>query len=123
MRRGDLLIIVIVAVVALGAWGIIRLLAPHPETAMIVIQVDGEEKYSFPLHQEGRDEIFEIQGVNGITQVHLADGRVRVIESACPDKVCVNTGWSNSPAKPIACLPNRVIVKIVGGGDSDIDLQ
>lgn len=123
MRRGDLLIIIVIAVLALGALGLILLRTPAPETAEIVIQVDGEEKYSFPLYQEGRDEVIEVQGVNGITKIHLAEDQVRVIESACPDKICVKTGWSSSPATPIACLPNRVIVKIVSGGDSDIDLR
>ena len=122
MRRGDLLIIIVIAVLALGALGLILLRTPAPETAEIVIQVDGEEKYSFPLYQEGRDEVIEVQGVNGITKIHLAEDQVRVI-MACPDKICVKTGWSSSPATPSACLPNRVIVKIVGGGDSDIDLR
>ena len=35
----------------------------------------------------------------------------------CPDQICVHQSWSSSPAKPIVCLPNRVTVLLVGGGN------
>ena len=44
-------------------------------------------------------------------------GRVRVEHSDCPDKLCEKMGWSSSPAKPLICLPNRVTVAVVGGGE------
>ena len=47
--------------------------------------------------------------------VLAAPGRVRVLRSDCPDKLCEHMGWSSSPAKPINCLPNRVTVAVSGG--------
>lgn len=92
--------------------------------AVIVILVDGVEFEAYPLYQAGRDEFIDVQGVNGITRVHLQDGRVCVVESACPDKICVQTGWISNSAGPIACLPNRVIIKIINASnDKDIDLR
>lgn len=121
MKRGDYVIIIVIAVTALVALGIIYLRSPDP--ARIVIQVDGEEKYSFPYRQEGRDEYVDVLGVNGVTRVHLRDGQVSIVESACPDKTCVARGWSKRPSKQLICLPNRVIVKIVGvEEEADIDL-
>ena len=49
--------------------------------------------------------------------VLAAPGRVRVLRSDCPDKLCEHMGWSSSPAKPIICLPNRVTVAVLGGGE------
>ena len=49
--------------------------------------------------------------------VLAAPGRVRVLHSDCPDKLCEHMGWSSSPAKPIICLPNRVTVAVLGGGE------
>ena len=46
-------------------------------------------------------------------------GRVRVLESDCPDKLCMGMGWTSSPAKPIVCLPNGVTVTVVGGGGEE----
>ncbi len=42
-------------------------------------------------------------------------GRVRILHSDCPDKLCEHMGWSSSPAKPLICLPNRVTVAVTGG--------
>ena len=44
-------------------------------------------------------------------------GRVRIQHSDCPDKLCEHMGWSSSPAKPLICLPNRVTVAVLGGGE------
>jgi len=118
-----MIVIVVIVVVALVGAYMYFLRPPAPPSAEIVIQVDGEDKFFYPLYQDGRDEIIDIQGVNGITTVHLQDGRVRVVDSACPDKICVNTGWTNNPAKPIACLPNKVIVKITGTTENEVDLR
>ena len=49
--------------------------------------------------------------------VQAEPGRIRVLESDCPDKLCEKMGWSSSPAKPLICLPNRVTVVVLGGGD------
>lgn len=47
-------------------------------------------------------------------------GRVRMLSADCPDQLCVHMGWTDSPAKPIVCLPNRVTVVITGtNGESD----
>lgn len=52
--------------------------------------------------------------------VQAEPGRVRMLSADCPDKLCVHMGWSDSPARPIVCLPNRVTVVITGGsGESD----
>ena len=52
--------------------------------------------------------------------VQAEKGRVRMLSADCPDKLCVHMGWTDSPAKPIVCLPNRVTVVITGAeGESD----
>jgi hypothetical protein len=122
LKRGD--IIIVLVLLAIGLAGIYSyFFASGDSQGTIVIQVDGVVTKTYPLYQEGRDEFLDIQGVNGITRVHLQDGRVCVVESACPDKICVETGWISNSARPIACLPNRVIVKIIDSKDGDIDLR
>ena len=44
-------------------------------------------------------------------------GRVRILHSDCPDKLCEKMGWSSGPAKPLICLPNRVTVAVLGSGE------
>lgn len=121
MKRGN--IILYLLLLALGLFGAYTYFDSGDPDSIIVIQVDGAVVETYPLFQEGRDLYVDIQGVNGVTRVHLQDGRVRVVASACPDKICVNTGWIKNSAKAIACLPNRVVVKIIGFEADDIDLR
>lgn len=39
-------------------------------------------------------------------------GRIRMLDADCPDRLCVGMGWTDSPAKPIVCLPNGVTVTV-----------
>jgi len=123
LKRGDIIIIAALLVIALAGM-YIYFFASRNNQAVIVILVDGVATDTYPLYQAGRDEFIDVQGVSGVTRVHLQDGRVCVIESACPDKICVQTGWISNSARLIACLPNRVIIKIIdASNDRDIDLR
>ena len=52
--------------------------------------------------------------------VQAEKGKIRMLSADCPDQLCVHMGWSDSPAKPIVCLPNRVTVVVTGtDGESD----
>jgi hypothetical protein len=39
-------------------------------------------------------------------------GRIRFAEAACPDKVCVQSGWISRPNQIAACVPGRLVLKI-----------
>ena len=49
------------------------------------------------------------------------DGQIAFIESNCPDKVCVNTGFIHTVGQYAACLPNGIMVKIVASRDGQND--
>ncbi|WP_169746170.1 NusG domain II-containing protein [Kosmotoga pacifica] len=54
--------------------------------------------------------------------VEVFNGKIRVKESDCPEKLCVKQGWVSSPEIPIVCLPNKIIIKIVGTtSDEEMD--
>ncbi len=45
--------------------------------------------------------------------VKVQGGRISVIDSDCPEKLCVAQGAINTPNIPIVCVPNRTLIKIV----------
>ena len=49
----------------------------------------------------------------------VKDGKIRIAESDCPDKICVHTGFIKKPMQTSVCLPNAVSVRIVGGDSED----
>ena len=36
----------------------------------------------------------------------------------CPDKLCVKQGFIDRPVLPIACLPNRLVIRLCPAKDS-----
>ena len=48
------------------------------------------------------------------------DGCVAVVESDCPDKICLKTGKIKEVGQSIVCVPNRLLVIIVGSSDVDV---
>lgn len=46
--------------------------------------------------------------VNVILEVE--DGKIRFLDSDCPDKTCIKRGFLKSESETAACLPNKVAV-------------
>lgn len=57
---------------------------------------------------------FTVEGAGGSNQIRVEPGRIRVSEADCPDKICVHTGYIHAPGIPIVCMPNKLVVRIVG---------
>jgi len=72
------------------------------------------------------DKVIDIEGPLGITRVSIADEAVRVLDSPCPQKLCILKGTIAAAGQWNACLPNQVFLSIEGPrgakGDS-VDAQ
>ena len=104
---------VIVAGSALAAW---LLLSRVPTGSIAAIYLDGELVERIDLAAVTESYTRTSTGKSGITDVvEVARGKIRVKEADCPDQVCVRQGWISDSTVPVVCLPNQVIVEIVGG--------
>ena len=108
-------ILLVLAVIGLSAFLIMNGVASAGDDVdlEVIISVNGQEVLAFPL-EEGRRELV-IDGFQGKSYVEIADGRVHMIDSACPDKLCVHMGWKSHSGESIICLPNRVVVEVRSG--------
>ena len=61
------------------------------------------------------DRQVEFAGDMGISTLEIKDGKVRFIASPCRGKVCIHSGWIHNSGQILACLPNGVLVELVGG--------
>lgn len=48
--------------------------------------------------------------INADCTAEIRDGKIRMLQSDCPDKLCVKQSWSN--LVPIVCLPNQIVIEI-----------
>lgn len=78
----------------------------------------GEFVYALQQSQE-----VDLEGPLGDTHVQIQDGRVRVTESPCREKICIAAGWASRSGEWIACLPNRVFIRVEGGAAQPVDAQ
>lgn len=87
----------------------------------VSISVNGKEALVRPLG--GENENLTIEGYQGESYVEISGGKVHMVDSACPDKLCVRSGWISRPKESIVCLPNRVVIEIksVEGGPDAIN--
>ena len=75
------------------------------------IEASGEV-YIMPMSRDGS---LVLKGPVGDTRVDVADGEVFISDSDCRDKICVAMGPVSTPSSWVACLPNRVFVRVVAG--------
>lgn len=93
--------------ILLSFTGMIFLKEALPKSKNVQIEVDGNPVYVLPID---KNRIVSVKGHEGITFVEIKDHKVRVTNSPCHNKLCIQQGWLRSGA--IVCLPNRVVVTI-----------
>jgi hypothetical protein len=59
----------------------------------------------------------EVPGPLGITVVDVGPDGATVRSSPCPNQICVGAGRITRPGEVVACVPNRVVLRLVGEGD------
>lgn len=103
--------VIITAVVLISLTPLLFLNGNEGKT--VVISWRGQEIY--------RDDISKDQTIvtpDGRNTVVIKDGSVRMLNAECRDHICVKAGEA-TPSKPIVCLPNRVVVSIIGTEEVD----
>ena len=84
----------------------------------VVIEVDHKEVERLPLAE---NRIVHVTGPIGETEVEIRDGKARVIKSPCSKKLCIKSGFVQYADRFAACLPNRVVVRVLGDNPSGVD--
>lgn len=79
-----------------------------------IVATANKNRYEYSAEKNG---IYEIQGSLGITTFEAKNGKIRIIDSPCPEKKCVAQGWSS----PLICLPNNVIITLENSSNGEFD--
>ncbi|MFB0527186.1 MAG: NusG domain II-containing protein [bacterium] len=110
--------ILIFSLVAIAAFSFLRLFFISHEGREALIKVGNGPVQTVSLKMDRR---INLEGEKGKVVIEVKEGRVRVVESSCFQKVCVNTGWIDRPGQNIICLPNKVLITIEGKESPKID--
>lgn len=115
MKKGDIIIILLVLLLAGSVFGIYTLFFGG-KGADVVIYVDGEETGRYRLDENRTIEINE-----GTNTLVIENESARMEEADCPDQVCVRHKAISKDGESIICLPYKVVVSIEGGKETDAD--
>lgn len=116
MKRSDRVTAIIIAaaiILLVSSYALFR--RPAGNTA--VVSVDGVETARIDL-LERTPRTLEVHGTSGVLLLEVpGDGSVRVIQAPCPDQICVHTKAARTAGDTIICVPNRVVIAVIGRGE------
>ncbi len=98
------------ALLAAGAGGLILVSRRPPAGRCIVHGAGAHHVVELPA-----DTTLAVEGPLGTTTVEVRGRSVRVADSPCPRKTCLRAGAVTRRGAVIACVPNRVWVRLEGG--------
>lgn len=89
-----------------------------------VVTVDGTTVATVPLYPPYTSEESEFYRLDSIPYplvLEYKTGSIRVSEYYCPNGDCARVGWISQAGQQIVCLPNRLVVKLMGSGYQSYD--
>ena len=111
--RSDIILIGTLLIVSLSVF---LFMALNSKTGdRVVVSVGGRQVAEYSLAVDG---VYYLN--NGTNVLVIKDGYAYMREATCPGfQDCVESGRISKVGQTIVCLPNQVIVEIVGDGEGD----
>ncbi len=130
MNRNDIKLIIVLSIVALVSVFAVQILQNRQalDDGIAIISYENREILRINL-EDGSSEVIQPEHVNEAddeTGVYIVDGKlgdvtihynaedstVHVEDEESPQNICQKQGRTNSPLKPLTCLPNEVVIRI-----------
>ena len=109
----DIILIASVLLVGLSVFLIVNLTKEVGDS--VRVSVDGKTVGEYSLSVDGE------YSLNGGTNILvIKGGKAYMKYASCPDGLCINQGEAYKIGQKIVCLPNRVMVEVVGEGEEII---
>ena len=130
MKKTDLILIGVISFIAIVSYFTLQIVVNNSslEGGVAVVIFEDSEVLEINLEDgsytildlslgiivDEENFLYTIPDTNGTNDliIEYHDNRVRVIEETSPQNICQEQSWSNSPLKPISCLPNNLVILI-----------
>ena len=110
--------ILIAALLILNGWLFANWGTGFNKGDWVVVTVNEKETIRLSLNA---DQTTHVKGPLGLTEVEIKKGQARIVRSPCKNKVCIKSGYIRYADRVTACIPNRVVVRIVGKNHRGLD--
>jgi hypothetical protein len=78
------------------------------------VQIISEDR-TVAINDLDQSRTLKVHGRLGDSVLQIKDGQVRFVASPCTNKYCIHSGWLHRSGEIAACLPNGVLVQVLGG--------
>ena len=117
MKKGDKITATVIAFIivisSIGVFAYMNIVKGSHHIAEI--KQDGKVIRTVDRDKVEPPEEIKIANKYGYNIIRIENGRIRIIDADCPDKLCVKTGWITESGQSVICLPHKLIIKIQGG--------
>lgn len=86
----------------------------------VVVQYQDTIVLQVPL---SKDETYIVEGALGDVYIEVNQERLRIEKETSPYHLCSIQGWVSEVNRPIICLPNKIVARIVAKNPSDDDVD
>lgn len=107
--KKDLLFAALLLAAAAAAYFVINAFSASSDEVYAEIWYDNSPIMEVSLD---KDKTFNIPQVPEM-EFEVKEGKIAVIHSDCPDKICINAGYMGKVGQTAVCLPNKTSVRIV----------
>ena len=123
MRKGDIILILILIVLSVG--GMTVFFSNKTKGTMATIHVNGEFLMELPLNTNTsvtiKTDETNVTSEENFNVITIEDGKAFVTQSDCPDKVCVEHKKISYINETISCLPHKLVVELTGNSEGTFD--
>jgi hypothetical protein len=114
IKKMDIVVIVILLLISFIPYIMLKKYqSSYKGTNYAVISIDGKQEKRVELTEQ-LDEEFVFKSSEGFNKVVVHNGKVGIVDADCKDKICINQGFIGKVGERIVCLPNRLVIEVVG---------
>lgn len=116
-RKNDLFLIGALILLGLVVMFIINI--TKADGSKVKVTINGNEYETLPLD---KNTTYTVTGDNGEWNTFvIKDGYIDMVDASCPDKLCVKHRNIHFSHETIVCLPNKVVLEVIGGEENGVD--
>lgn len=91
-------------------------LTPQKTGTVAEVQYQGKVILTIDLT---KDQEYEVTGTNGKVKLLVQDQKIKVVEENSPKHLCSKQGFISKAQQTIVCLPNEIVITIIGPSNLD----
>ena len=115
--KGDIAVIFFIALLAVLIGVLFFIRTGRDKGNTVVVYLEGEKIQELSLYED-REILIENSYTN---KLMVKNGKAAIVESDCPGRDCVHSGWLKEKGRSLVCLPNRVEIRIEGKTEAEVD--